>query len=143
MRQIERSALIAFSDQQMFTLVNDIEAYPKYMSGCVGSEVLQRTDDEVVARLDLSKMGMSYSFTTRNHLDAPKTMDMQLVEGPFKELKGLWSFDALSPSACKVSLCLEFTFSNSLVAKAAEKWFESVANELVDGLCRRARQVYV
>lgn len=142
MTQIHRSALVAYSDQQMFQLVNDIEAYPQYMDGCIGAEVLERNESEITARLDLSKMGMRYSFTTRNHLIEPETMDMRLVEGPFKQLKGLWSFRALAENACKVSLDLEFEFNNGLVAKAAGKWFESVANELVDGLCRRAQQIY-
>lgn len=142
MTQIHRSALVAYSDQQMFQLVNDIEAYPQYMDGCIGAEVLERSESEITARLDLSKMGMRYSFTTRNHLVEPETMDMCLVEGPFRQLKGLWSFRALAENACKVSLDLEFEFNNGLVAKAAGKWFESVANELVDGLCRRAQQIY-
>lgn len=139
---IHRSALVAHSDHQMFQLVNDIEAYPHYMDGCIGAEVLERSETEVTARLDLSKLGMRYSFTTRNHLREPEAMDMRLIEGPFKQMKGLWSFHALADNACKVSLDLEFEFSNRLVAKAAGKWFESVANELVDGLCRRAQHVY-
>ncbi|MGH1371373.1 MAG: type II toxin-antitoxin system RatA family toxin [Cellvibrionaceae bacterium] len=142
MAHIERSALVAFSDQQMFDLVNDIEAYPQYMDGCIGAEVLSRSELEITARLDLSKLGMRYSFTTRNTLESPRAMSMALVEGPFKSMGGQWSFKPLSESACKVSLSLDFEFSNGLVAKAASKWFESVANELVDGLCRRATQVY-
>lgn len=142
MAHIERSALVGFSDQQMFDLVNDIEAYPQYMDGCIGAEVLTRTESEVTARLDLSKLGMRHSFTTCNQLESPRTMGMALVEGPFKSMSGQWSFKPLAEDACKVSLSLEFEFSNGLVAKAAAKWFESVANELVDGLCRRATQVY-
>lgn len=141
-QQIERSALVAYSDQQMFDLVNDVESYPVYMHGCVGARVLERHHDCIVARLELARLGMSYSFTTRNVLKVPEAMDMQLVEGPFRKFSGLWEFQALAPDACKVSLCLEFEFSNSLLTKAAGRWFESVANELVDGVCRRANQVY-
>ncbi len=142
MAHIERSALVAFSDQKMFDLVNDIEAYPHYMDGCIGADVLSRDEFEITARLDLSKLGMRHSFTTRNQLEPPRSMTMVLVEGPFKSMGGQWSFKSLSEDACKVSLSLDFEFSNALVAKAASKWFESVANELVDGLCRRAIQVY-
>ncbi|NIB44614.1 type II toxin-antitoxin system RatA family toxin [Pseudomaricurvus alkylphenolicus] len=142
MTQIERSALVAYSDRQMFDLVNDIEAYPHYMDGCVGAEVLERLEHALTARLDLSKMGMRYSFTTNNQLRPPVSMTLELVEGPFQRFHGEWAFKALSESACKVSLYLDFEFSNTLVAKAAGKWLESVANELVDGLCRRAQQVY-
>ena len=126
----------------MFDLVNDIESYPKFMTGCVAAEVLERHSDCIVARMDLSRLGMSYSLTTRNVLKVPEAMDMQLVEGPFKTFSGLWQFRELSPDACKVMLSLEFEFANTLVAKTAGKWFESIANELVDGVCRRANQLY-
>lgn len=142
MTRIERSALVAFSAQQMFDLVNDIAAYPQYMEGCVGSEVLERQGREVVARLDLSKFGVSQSFVTRNQLTPPAQMSMVLEEGPFERLVGCWDFKVLGDQACKVSFELEFELSNKLLGKAAGKLLGSVANDLVDGLCRRADQVY-
>jgi len=140
--RIERSALVAFSAQQMFDLVNDIAAYPQYMEGCVGSEVLERQDHEVVARLDLSKFGVKQSFVTRNRLTPPLQMTMELEEGPFDRLVGCWDFKVLDEQACKVSFELEFELSNKLLGRAAGKLLGSVANDLVDGLCRRADQVY-
>jgi len=140
--RIERSALVAFSAQQMFDLINDIAAYPQYMEGCVGSEVLERCENEVVARLELSKFGVSQSFVTRNQLTPPLQMKMVLEEGPFDRLVGCWDFKVLAQGACKVSFELEFELSNRLLGKAAGKLLSSVANDLVDGLCRRAEQVY-
>lgn len=142
MARIERSALVAFSSGQMFELVNDIESYPHYMNGCVGAQILERDREYVIARLELSKLGMNYSFTTRNLIKEAEFMDMTLVEGPFQRFSGMWQFHSLAEDACKVSLDLDFEFSNALVGKAVGKWFESVANELVDGICRRANHVY-
>ncbi len=142
MARIERSALVAFSAQRMFDLINDIDAYPLYMNGCVGTEILESSDEHVVARLDLSRLGVSYSFVTRNELTPHSRMVMVLEEGPFDSLSGSWSFMGLTDSACKVSLDLEFEFSNVVVAKAANTFLEAVSNELVDSLCERAKQVY-
>lgn len=63
---IKRSALVMYSAQQMFDLVNDVASYPQYMANCVGAEVLEQSDDAMIARLDLKKGGIRYSFTTRN-----------------------------------------------------------------------------
>lgn len=142
MARIERSALVAFSAEKMFALVNDIAAYPQFMDGCKGAEVLEQSETEVVARLDLSKAGISHSFVTRNQLTPPTSMTLSLEEGPFSHLQGEWSFHVLADDACKVSLQLEFEFSNKLIAMAASKWFEGVANQLVDGLVKRAQVVY-
>ncbi|BFM14221.1 type II toxin-antitoxin system RatA family toxin [Maricurvus nonylphenolicus] len=142
MAHIERSALVAFSAEKMFALVNDIAAYPQYMEGCKGAEILEKSEHEVVARLDLSKAGISHSFVTRNKLTPPESMTMALEEGPFSRLQGEWRFQVLAEDACKVSLQLDFEFSSKLIGMAAGKWFESVANQLVDGLVQRAQVVY-
>lgn len=139
---VNRSALVNYSAQQMFDLVNDIEAYPQYMDGCVGATILKREGDWLEAQLELNKAGVSQRFVTRNQLQAPTTMTMTLVDGPFKYLKGCWRFTALNEMACKVSFDLEFELQNKLLGMAAGKLFESVASKQVDALCERAKQIY-
>jgi ribosome-associated toxin RatA of RatAB toxin-antitoxin module len=126
----------------MFDLVNDIEAYPQFMDGCVDAKILKREGDWLEARLELSKAGVSQGFVTRNHLQAPTTMTMTLVNGPFKFLRGCWQFTALGQHACKVSFDLEFELQNRLLGMAIGKLFESVASKQVDALCARAKQIY-
>ncbi len=140
--RVERSALVNYSAAQMFELVNDIEAYPKFMDGCVGAQILARGDDWLEARLDLSKAGVTQSFVTRNQLQVPHSMSMNLVDGPFKYLRGVWRFTALAETACKVSFELEFEMQNRLLGMAVGKLFEGVSNKQVDALCARAKQVY-
>lgn len=131
-----------YSAQQMFDLVNDIEAYPQYMEGCVGAKILARGDDWLEARLDLSKAGVTQSFITRNQLQVPHKMSMSLVDGPFNYLRGVWLFTPLNEQACKVSFSLEFEMKSRLLGMAAGKLFESVGSKQVDALCARAKQVY-
>ena len=140
--EIHRSALLLYPVQKIFELVNDIESYPAFMDGCVGAQVLAREDGLVEARLQLAKSGIRQSFTTRNRVQEPASIVMELVEGPFEHFEGRWSFEQLRDDACKVSLFLAFRMSNTLSGVAARKLFDGVANGLVDALCRRARQVY-
>ncbi|MCD9459021.1 type II toxin-antitoxin system RatA family toxin [Marinibactrum halimedae] len=140
--QINRSALVHYSCEKMFALINDIEKYPQFMDGCIEAKVLQLGENWLEARLTLAKAGIQHSFITRNQLRGPYEMTMTLVEGPFKKLVGQWQFHALSEEACKVSLVLSFEFKSRLLAMAAGKWFELMANKQVDALCKRAKQVY-
>lgn len=140
--KVERSALVNYSAQQMFDLINDIEAYPQYMEGCVGARVLARGEDWVEARLELSKAGVTQSFATRNQLQPPHKMTMNLVDGPFNYLRGIWQFTPLGEGACKVGFLLEFEMKNRLLGMAAGKLLESVGGKQVDTLCARARQIY-
>lgn len=126
----------------MFALVNDIEAYPDYMEGCQGAEILRRGEDWLEARLTLGMAGQQQSFVTRNRLYPPTRMTLELVEGPFKRFHGLWQFTPLGERGCKVSLTLDFAFSNPLLGMFAGKLFEKMAATQVEALCRRAREIY-
>ncbi len=142
MTRIERSALMPFPVERVFTLVNDIEAYPQYMHGCVGAEVLRCEGDVVEARLDLSRGGVRSSFSTRNRARAPHAIELELLEGPFEHFAGSWQFQALGEAACKVSLHLQFKLRGGLLGAAAGKLFENVAPTLVDAVDQRARQLF-
>lgn len=142
MTSINRSALVEYSAEQMFDLVNAIEHYPEFMQGCVSARVISQTDTELVGELRLSKAGISQQFTTRNVLSRPERIDMSLVEGSFKNFSSTWTFDALTENACKVSLAMEFEFKSGLMDFAAEKLFSSSANNLVDAIVKRAHEVY-
>lgn len=142
MVKIERSALVAFSCNQMFDLINDVARYPEFMAGCTHAEVLEQNADMLKARLTLAKAGVNQSFVTKNQLKAPHEMRMQLVEGPFRHLEGYWRFKALGDVGCKVSFELTFEFENRLLAVAASKLFELVASQQVDSLCLRAQKIY-
>jgi ribosome-associated toxin RatA of RatAB toxin-antitoxin module len=142
MKRINRSALLPYRAQQMYDLVNDIEAYPSFMDGCVGAEVLRREDALVEARLDLSRGGVRHSLSTRNFLDAHHLIRLELLDGPFERFHGCWRFNPLGDAACKVSLELEFKASSALLGLAATRLFDRVSNDLVDALAHRARLVY-
>jgi ribosome-associated toxin RatA of RatAB toxin-antitoxin module len=139
---IQRSALVTHSTREMYELVNDVENYPSYMEGCVDAQILEQGEDFMVARLDLKKSGVSYSFATRNELKPFEEIRLTLHSGPFKRLAGSWVFKPLTDTACKVSLHLEFESNSQLMGIAATSLFSSVANNLVTALSERADKVY-
>ena len=142
MTNIQRSALVPYSAQAMFDLVNAIEAYPQFMDGCSGATILSRSNEFIEARLDLAKAGMRYSFTTRNRLLPPERIELSLVEGPFETFHGAWTFQALGEHACKISLHLHFKMSSRLLNFAARKMFDGIANQMVDALVKRAHKLH-
>ena len=142
MIEIRRSALVNYSPAQMFDLVNDVEAYPKRFPWCVGAEILERTGDVLVARLDLKFAGFRQSFTTRNSVNPPTRLHMSLVDGPFRSLDGVWDFLALGDAGCKISFALDFDYASRLGGGALKLGFQGLANRMVDDFCREAERVY-
>lgn len=142
MSHIHRTALLPYSDAKVFALVNDVAAYPQYMDGCKAAIVHEHTETNMLATLQLERRGIKLEFSTRNIIDAPKSIVLNLEDGPFDSFEGRWFFQHLREDACKVILDLQFSLNNRLLAVAAAKLFDSVANNMVDAMVQRAKVVY-
>lgn len=139
MTRIQRHALVMHSASRMFHLVNEVDAYPPYFNWCEAATVLERDENSMLARLDLRIAGFRANFTTRNRWVEPTRIDLELVDGPFRQLEGHWGFHALDEEACKVSLSLDFDVAGSLVGSALAIGFQGLADRLVDDFCRIAK----
>ncbi|MBE2898170.1 type II toxin-antitoxin system RatA family toxin [Pasteurellaceae bacterium 20609_3] len=142
MPSVNQSALVGFSAQQMYQLVNDYEQYPHFLPGCVGAHTLNRSEKELTAELVISKAGISQQFTTHNVMQPNREILIELVEGPFRFLKGMWRFDPLDECSCIIRLQLEFEFSNFLISKVFGKIFEQLTQKMVAAFKQRANEVY-
>lgn len=126
----------------MFELVNDVESYPQFLPWCHSGTLLSRTDTELCGEMEVARAGIRQRFSTCNTLHPYERIEINLKDGPFKQLTGEWRFTPLREDACKVELELEFSFSGALINKAFGAVFNQIANTLVDAFCKRAGEVY-
>lgn len=122
----------------MFGLVNDVASYQRRFTWCERSRILEQSEQQMLAQLDVRVAGMGISFITRNTLDFPTRIELQLVDGPFSEFRGLWVFHSLAEDACKVSLSLDFEVASKLIGSAMAIGFQGLADRMVDDFCREA-----
>lgn len=143
MTLISRNALVPYSVEEMYALVEDIESYTEFLPWCRSTEVISRNEDEVKASIEIARGALNKSFTTINRLQTNKMIEMRLLKGPFKRLEGFWRFDELKDnSACKISLDMDFEFESKIIAFAVGSVFNQIANSMVDAFCKRAIEVY-
>lgn len=142
MTLVKKSALVKFSAQQMFDLVNDIESYPKFLPWCSGSRIIKREDDIVEAEIIIAKGGFHKSFSTRNKIDWGGRITVSLLEGPFSYLEGVWNFMPLRDDASKITLDLEFEMPGVLANLAFGTVFNQICNTMVASFTQRAKEVY-
>ncbi|MEO4046186.1 type II toxin-antitoxin system RatA family toxin [Pseudomonas sp. CAU 1711] len=140
--RIQRSALLPYPAQALYDLVNDVASYPQFLPWCSASEVLESGEGEMRASLTVAKGNISQRFVTRNRLVPGQSIRMQLQEGPFSQLQGVWEFKALGDKACKISLDLTFDYAGPLVKATLGPLFTQAANTMVDAFCQRAKQLY-
>jgi ribosome-associated toxin RatA of RatAB toxin-antitoxin module len=142
MAVVQKSVLVGYSAQQMFALVDRVEDYPLFLPWCGGVEIKERSENRLVATINIQYRGVRQSFTTENINTPPVQMKMNLVEGPFRQLDGLWTFTALREDACKVQFDLHYEFSSRLLEQLIGPVFNMIATSFIDSFSKRAEQVY-
>lgn len=142
MREVKKQALVPYSAQEMFDLVNDVDAYPEFLPWCRSASVSEEGEDYRVATIEIAKGGLHRSFTTHNRLRPPERLTIELVEGPFRHLTGVWTFDALGDDACKVAVHLQFEFSSALMNMMFGPVFSQIGETMLDAFVRRANALH-
>ena len=142
MSSIVRSALVGYGAQEMYALVEAVEAYPEFLPWCRSSRVIERKEGMTIAELSVGLKGLKQAFTTKNLNRTGESIEMRLVEGPFKSFRATWNFHALDTHACKIEFAMAYEFSSALLARVLEPLFDHIANTTVDAFIRRAQTVY-
>ena len=145
MKKLLKSVLIWYTPEEMFRLVTDVDQYVHFLPWCNHSKVLQFNDQGMDAEVGIGVAGVSQVFVTHNTHILNHEIRMKLVQGPFSNLDGTWTFDPVgdnSQRACKVTLSLEYGFSSATLAAVVGPVFDKIAASLVDAFVKRAEQVY-
>ena len=127
----------------VFDLINEVEGYPERFDWCRDATVVERDDASMLARLDLNYAGFNATFTTRNRFNRPQLIELNLVEGPFSDLRGSWALVELGDSGCRVNLQLDFEFAGRWIGSALALGFQGLADRMVDDFSRAARTLNV
>lgn len=141
MPSVRRVAEVRWTPEQMYALVNDVQAYPEFLHWCSGSRIIAETARELTAELDVGFGGFKQRFSTINSLEPPQRISMRLRKGPFRSLTGAWTF-AATEMGCRISLALEFAVSAGPLGLVIGAAFEQIARSQMDAFIKRAQTVY-
>jgi|TARA_B110000037_G_scaffold220697_1_gene289316 ribosome-associated toxin RatA of RatAB toxin-antitoxin module len=137
---IKKSAFVFHSREKMFNLVDQVEDYPNFLPWCGKAEVIVRTKKITEAKILINYHSIKQSFTTRNVKVFPSKMDINLIEGPFKILKGKWSFIEIEKNTCKIEFELQYKFSSYILDKLISPVFNLIANTFIDNFVAKANK---
>ena len=142
MPEVSHSILVEFTPGQMFSLVDTVEDYPKFLPWCGGATLLHRNADTTRATILMNYRGIRRSFTTENVKREPVAMQIRLIEGPFSRLDGSWRFTDLAGRGCKIEFRLQYEFAGRLLDRLIGPVFHHIAGTLVEAFVKRAGQLY-
>ncbi len=142
MPEITRSALLPYPARFMYDLVNDVNSYPEFLPWCGAVKIHAEDGVSMDASINIRGAGLNQWFKTRNSMTSGESIGMELVEGPFRRLSGVWRFTPIDEIGCKIELDMTFEFKRGLAAALIGPVFTRIANTLVDSFCERARELH-
>ena len=142
MSSFHKQLTVPYTAEQMYDLVNDINAYSSFIPLCTSSEVHEEQNHKLRATIKIAKGKICFGFTTVNTMEKGRSITMNLENGPFKTLTGVWRFTPLGENECIISLHFDFDFSNKLLGVALGGLFKQLCDSMVECFRKQAAVRY-
>lgn len=142
MPSIRESRELAYSAEQMFTLVADVGRYAEFLPWVVATRVRSDSETEMVADMMIGFKALREKFTSKVHKQRPAWILVEYVDGPLDHLENSWHFEPLDNHRCRIDFSVDFTFRNAVFEALAGKYMDRAFRKMVGAFEVRARQLY-
>lgn len=148
MPRFESTRRVAFSAEQMFAVVSDVDAYPQFVPMCESLKVTSRTQEgestQLIATMGIGYKAISETFTTRVILSPqaePMRIDVAYLDGPFHHLDNRWQF-VDRERGCDVHFYIDYSFRSAMLGLVMGAVFDKAFRKFAEAFEARARTVY-
>ena len=130
--------VVPYPADLMYSIVADVEQYPKFLPWVVALRVLSRRQDGLTAEMVVGYGALRERYTSDVKLHpAARTVDVVEIKGPFKCLENHWRFTPVD-GGCEVEFSILFEFKSRLLHGVAGHAFEKVMLKMTDAFEARA-----
>jgi coenzyme Q-binding protein COQ10 len=138
---------VAHSADDMFSLVADVESYPKFLPLCEDLKLKRRErrdgKDVLIATMVVGYKLIRESFTTEVILDSDsRTIVVHYLDGPFSHLENRWTFRPLTSKTCEIDFYIAYSFRSRLLERLMGGLFDKAVRHYTTAFEERADAVY-
>jgi len=138
MNYINKSEEINVDHELIFTLINNVGEYHKFLPWCSDSKIISDINSKMSAEIEISKNFISWKFSTENTYDPNKRIDIKLIDGPFNHLEGYWEFKKVDNYNTTVELYLEYKFDSRIIELSIKPIFSKIMSSILDSFISEA-----
>ena len=88
-RKVKFERLINIDHKLVFKEISNFENYVNYVPGCTNAELVERTDNYEVGKLEFNLLFKNYTITSKNYIN-DKKIKIEQIDGPFISFEGEW-----------------------------------------------------
>lgn len=129
-----------YTKEELYDLVLDVLAYPKFLPWCAATRIIKKDDKEITADMVISFIGFQEKYTSLIIKDRDAIFT-KAVDGPFNVLESSWKFTRLE-SSTKIEFSINFEFKSKIMGKFAKLFFDKALKKIVDSFEKRADYLY-
>lgn len=137
--KIKKEAIILKNRESVFNIVNNVNLYKNFVPYCVDSKIISEEENLMKAKLDFDIRGIKTSFTTKNIIKRNESIQMVLIEGPFKQLDGEWRFKEVDNKTI-IELSLNYEVKSKIIDYALGRSLEKISDILVKSFVAQSKK---
>ena len=137
MSTFKRSFLIHKPVDQVYRTLSDVEEYETFIPYCIESKIIDEQSDFSLVTLNLEFFGIQTSFTTKNVVKLNKSIEMELIDGPFEKFKSSWKLDQVDKQTTNLSFEMSYQMKNKILEMAFKKNLNAVSESIVEAFKSR------
>lgn len=130
-----------YTPDQLFTLVSDVESYPRFIPGCVAARVVSRAEDHW--RVDnVFHVGPVRSrFVSMARFHAPNLLEITAEDGPWQRFLLRWQLDP-EADGCRVECSFSVAFRSRAVQAVARLGMGELDRRIIAAFEKQAARLY-
>ncbi len=148
MPSFETTRRVGHTPAQMFDLVADVEAYPRFLPLCKALRVTRRSEEDavltLVADMEVGYKAIRETFASRITCERPALkIVVNYIDGPFRQLENVWHFRELEGGrACLIDFHIAYEFRNRMLGMLMGSMFDTAFRRFAEAFEQRADEVY-
>ena len=138
----EEQKTLAYTPDELFSVVADVNDYPSFVPWCSGAHIRRENQQEIIADLEIGFALFRESFTSQVTLDRPRQVLVRAIEGPLEHLTNTWTF-TLVDGGTHVDFVIDFQFKSHLLDHVANDMFHEAATRMMSAFESRVHLVHM
>jgi len=138
----EEQKTLAYTPDELFSVVADVKDYPSFVPWCSGAHIRRENQQEIIADLEIGFALFRESFTSQVTLDRPRQVQVRAIEGPLEHLTNTWTF-TLVDGGTHVDFVIDFQFKSHLLDHVANDMFHEAATRMMSAFESRVHLVHM